>query len=56
MFVPNFKILDAVVPEKSLTEKNYRHTQTDIVMEKTTIALHVGQYTPIHHLITWMKF
>ena len=30
MFVPNFKILDAVVPEKSLTEKNLQtHTQTD---------------------------
>ena len=28
MFVPNFKILDAVVPEKSLTKKKFTHRQT----------------------------
>ena len=45
MFVPNFKILGAVVPEKSLTKKKFTHrqtdththahTQTNIVTEKT---------------------
>ena len=40
MFVPNFEILGAVVPEKSLTEKNkFLHIHTDrhinIVAEKT---------------------
>ena len=37
MFVPNLKILDTVVPEKSLTEKKltHTHTQTNIVTEKT---------------------
>ena len=36
MFVPNFKILGAVLPEKSLMEKKVytqTDTQTDIVME-----------------------
>ena len=36
MLVPNFKILGAVVPEKSLTEKKLNtHTHIHIVMEKT---------------------
>ena len=44
MFVPNFKILGAEVPEQSLTEKfthRYTETYTDIIMEKTEL------YTPI---------
>ena len=36
MFVPNFKILNAVVHEKSFTEKSlHTNTQTNIVTEKT---------------------
>ena len=34
MFVPNFKILSQVVPEKSLTEKKFTDTQTNIRTEK----------------------
>ena len=34
MFVPNFKILSQVVSEKSLTEKKFTHTQTNIRTEK----------------------
>ena len=38
-FVPNFKILGLVVPEKSLTKKKFTHThphpQTNIDAEKT---------------------
>ena len=29
MFVPNFKILGQVVPEKSLTEKKFTNTHTE---------------------------
>ena len=36
MFVPNFKILAPVVPEKpSMEKKVYTHTHTKTVMEKT---------------------
>ena len=34
MFVPNFKILSQVVSEKSLTEKKFTDTQTNILTEK----------------------
>ena len=35
MFVPNFKILGALAPEKSLTEKQLTHIHTHTVTEKT---------------------
>ena len=35
MFVPNFKILGPVVPEKSMMKKRNSHTQTTNVSEKT---------------------
>ena len=46
MFVPNFKILGAVVPEKFLTKKVY--TQTDghtenIITEKTNAGVIIWQ-------------
>ena len=46
MFVPNFKILSKVVPEKSLTEKKFTDRQTNILTEKakSIYAPYVYQY------------
>ena len=44
MFVPKFKILGAVVPEKSLTKKN-THRQTDTYTDRLT---HTHTHTDKH--------
>ena len=43
MFVPNFKILGAVVPEKSLTKKKSLHTDTH---RQTLLRKRQKLYTP----------
>ena len=45
MFVPNFKILLAVVPDKYFDKIVYRHRQTNIVAEKTKIITPFTSYT-----------
>ena len=60
MFVPNFKILGAVVPEKSLTEKSLHtdtHTQTNIVLKrKNNIPPHTLYARGIKRAITQPQF
>ena len=51
MFVPNFKILGRVVPEKSLMEKKLpTDTQTNIVMEKAKTI-----YPYIRQTLLWKR-
>ena len=44
-FVPNFKIQFQVVPEKSLTEKQFTHTHTDT---QTLLQKRQKLYTPLY--------
>ena len=51
MFVPSFKILGAVVSEKSFTKKLHTHTHTHALLQKRRKL-----YTPYIYIIKLLRF